>query len=108
MKYEIYQIKPEHVGFRFMHYTWFEKVTIDLYTKVYEGEIDDVPEEGKETLLELIYREFNLYRPKDFTGHSMSVSDVVVLDGEPYFCDSIGFTPVPEFFDASEDNHEQE
>ena len=41
-------------------------------------------------------------RPADFTGHSLSVSDVVVLNrsgkDEAHYCDSFGFTPVPEFF----------
>ena len=49
-----------------------------------------------------IYRTFNLDRPADFTGHSLSVSDVVVLNRsgkeEAHYCDSFGFTPVPEFF----------
>lgn len=113
MKYEIYQMKPEHVGLRFMRYRSIEtsgiKVTIDFYTKVYEGEVEDVTEERKKNLLERLYREFNINRPQDFTGHSMSVSDVVVLDEfDPYYCDSIGFTPLYEFFDASEDDHEQE
>ena len=40
--------------------------------------------------------------PADFRGHSLSVSDVVVLNRggkeEAHYCDSFGFTPVPEFF----------
>ena len=59
------------------------------------------PLDGK-TTLEDIYRTFNLDRPADFTGHSLSVSDVVVLNRsgkeEAHYCDSFGFTPVPEFF----------
>ena len=51
--------------------------------------------------LEGIYTRFNIGRPSDFTGHSLSVSDVVVLErgGEvtAYYCDSIGFEEVPEF-----------
>ena len=51
--------------------------------------------------LEGIYTRFNIGRPADFTGHSLSVSDVVVLErgGEvtAYYCDSIGFEEVPEF-----------
>ena len=54
------------------------------------------------TSLEDIYRTFNIDHPADFRGHSLSVSDIVVLnrDGkeEAHYCDSIGFTSVPEFF----------
>ena len=45
---------------------------------------------------------FNIQRPADFTGHSLSVSDVVVLnDGstvKAYYVDSIGFAELPDFF----------
>ena len=40
-------------------------------------------------------------RPADFTGHSLSVSDIVVLhqDGRDtaHYCDRFGFSQVPEF-----------
>ena len=49
-----------------------------------------------------IYERFNIQRPADFTGHSLSVTDVVVLnDGstvKAYYVDSIGFAELPEFF----------
>lgn len=32
--------------------------------------------------------------PKEFRGRSLSVSDVVELDGTPYFCDSFGWQKV--------------
>lgn len=52
--------------------------------------------------LDGIYERFNIQRPADFTGHSLSVSDVVVLnDGstvKAYYVDSIGFAELPEFF----------
>ena len=48
-----------------------------------------------ETSLEDIYTCFNIDHPKDFKGHSLSVSDVVVLhqDGQDaaHFVDSVGF-----------------
>ena len=53
------------------------------------------------TSLEDIYTRFNIDHPKDFKGHSLSVSDVVVLhqDGQDaaHFVDSVGFREVPEF-----------
>ena len=51
--------------------------------------------------LEDIYTRFNIDHPKDFKGHSLSVSDVVVLhqDGQDaaHYVDSAGFRQVPEF-----------
>ena len=53
------------------------------------------------TSLEDIYTRFNIDRPKDFKGHSLSVSDVVVLhqNGQDtaHYVDSFGYKNVPEF-----------
>lgn len=52
---------------------------------------------------ELNYTRFNIERPEDFTGHSLSVSDVVVIrqNGQEtaHYCDSFGFSEVPEFLE---------
>lgn len=54
-----------------------------------------------DTTLDSIYDQFNINRPADFTGHSLSVSDIVVLhrNGQDtaHYVDSIGFADVPEF-----------
>lgn len=53
------------------------------------------------TSLEDIYTRFNIDHPKDFKGHSLSVSDVVVLhqNGQDaaHYVDSFGYQQVPEF-----------
>ena len=53
------------------------------------------------TSLEDIFTRFNLDHPKDFKGHSLSVSDVVVLhqNGQDtaHYVDSIGYRQTPEF-----------
>ena len=53
------------------------------------------------TSLEAIFTRFNIDHPKDFKGHSLSVSDVVVLhqNGQDtaHYVDSIGFRQTPEF-----------
>lgn len=65
------------------------------YDFVYTAPLDDT------ITLEDIYEEFNLNHPKDFTGHSLSVSDVVVLhqDGKDstYYVDRIGFEKLAQF-----------
>ena len=67
----------------------------DNYVKVYEAELT----EGLS--LEDIYTRFNIDHPKDFYGHSLSVSDVVVLhkDGKDsaHYVDRFGYKEAPEF-----------
>jgi hypothetical protein len=59
------------------------------------------------TSLEDIFTRFNIDHPKDFKGHSLSVSDVVVLhqNGQDaaHYVDSFGFKKVPEFLQP--ENH---
>lgn len=65
------------------------------YDLVYTASLDS------KTTLEDIYRTFNIDHPADFKGHSLSVSDVVVLHqggkDTAHYCDSFGFQQVPEF-----------
>ena len=104
--FSIYQVPagPEGRDFRFRSYEELQAagLTVDRknYALVYTAPLD-----GK-TTLENIYRTFNTDdRPADFRGHSLSVSDVVVINRggkeEAHYCDSIGFTPVPEFMRES-------
>ena len=59
--------------------------------------------------LEAVYEKFNIDHPTDYKGHSLSVSDIVVLhqDGEntAHFVDSFGFTTLPEFLKAVSYTH---
>ena len=100
-RYGIYQLKDsaETRNIRFMDMDYLEKegipVSRENYTLVYTGEL----KEGMS--LEDIYTQFNIDHPADFTGHSLSVSDVVVLhqDGEntSHYVDSVGYREIPEF-----------
>ena len=67
----------------------------DHYVKVYEAELT------KGLSLEDIYTRFNIDHPKDFYGHSLSISDVVVLhkDGKDtaHYVDRLGYKEAPEF-----------
>ena len=102
--YSIYQLDlSDHTdNLRFISLDWLESkgfsVDLDNYRMVYAMRL-----EPGETL-EDIYRRFNIDHPKDFTGHSLSVSDVVVLHGNgadtAYYVDSIGFKELPDFFDT--------
>ena len=97
--YQITERDPEH-DYRFMGLDYVEKkgmtVTRADYDLIYAAPLTE-----KDTL-EAIYERFNIQRPADFTGHSLSVSDVVVLnDGKSIkacYVDSIGFAELPDFF----------
>ena len=69
------------------------------YAAVYMGLTEKITDPIE--TLDKLYNDFNTDRPKDFKGHSMSVSDVVALkkDGEItfHFVDSIGFKELPDF-----------
>lgn len=97
----IYQLKDtgEARDIHFMNIDYLESkeiaVTKENYDLIYTAPL----EEG--TSLKDIYTRFNIDRPADFRGHSLSVSDVVVLhqNGEntSYYVDSFGYREVPEF-----------
>ena len=63
------------------------------YKEVYSSELQTTIED-KMAVLEQLFDKFNRNHPEDFTGHSLSVSDVVILDNEIYFCDSFGWKKV--------------
>ena len=99
--FSIYQIKggDETRDFRFEPYDRLQAAgnVVDRanYELVYTAPL------APETSLEDIYTRFNIDHPKDFKGHSLSVSDVVVLhqDGQDtaHYVDSFGYKSVPEF-----------
>lgn len=57
-----------------------------------------------------IYTRFNIDHPADFTGHSLSVSDIVVLHqggkDTAHYCDRVGFSEVPEFLQPAKKSRE--
>ena len=99
--FSIYQIKSgdETRDYRFEPYARLQATghSVDRanYDLVYTAPLDS------KTTLEDIYRTFNIDHPADFKGHSLSVSDVVVLHQRgkdtAHYCDSFGFQQVPEF-----------
>lgn len=109
--FSIYQLKggEETRDYRFEPLDRLRAVGLDVqwdnYELVYSAPLAD------EESLEDIYRRFNIDHPADFTGHSLSVSDIVVLrngDTETaHYCDSFGFTKVPEFLQQQEKTVQQ-
>ena len=99
--FSIYQLKhgDETRDLRFEPYDRLQATgnSVDRanYERVYSAELTPG------TSLEDIYTRFNIDHPKDFKGHSLSVSDVVVLhqNGQDaaHYVDSFGYKSVPEF-----------
>ena len=111
-RFGIYQLKDteEARDIHFMGMDYLESkgiaVTKENYDLLYTAPL----EEG--TSLEDIYTHFNIDRPADFRGHSLSVSDVVVLhqNGEntSHYVDSFGYREVPEFTKELMEEHIKE
>ena len=123
-KYGIYQLKddPELRQFRFegtealkrMGITKynFDAIKRENYNLIYVGELSELQGQTQGETLEAVFEKFNIDHPTDYKGHSLSVSDIVVLheDGEntAHFVDSFGFTELPEFTRTLEGEKTQE
>ena len=99
--FSIYQLKrgDETRDLRFEPYDRLQATghTVDRanYELVYTAPLT------KDMTLGDIWEKFNIDHPADFKGHSLSVSDIVVLhqndEDTAHYVDSIGFQQVPEF-----------
>lgn len=123
-KYGIYQLKhnPELDHLRFegteslkrMGITKdnFDAIKPENYELIYVGELSELQEQTERETLEAIYEKFNIDHPEDYRGHSLSVSDIVVLhqngENSAHFVDSFGFTGLPDFMHTLEGVKEQE
>lgn len=123
-KYGIYQLKhnPELNHLRFegteslkrMGITKdnFDAIKPENYELIYVGELSELQEQTEGETLEAIYEKFNIDHPEDYRGHSLSVSDIVVLhqngENSVHFVDSFGFTGLPDFMQTLEGVKEQE
>ena len=111
-RFGIYQLKDteEARDIHFMGMDYLESKGIAVKKENYDLLYTAPLEEG--TSLEDIYTRFNIDRPADFRGHSLSVSDVVVLhqNGEntSHYVDSFGYREVPEFTKELMAEHTQE
>ena len=102
MKYKLYQIPfpkdgDEKAEATYMNYCFkslnrIDGVKIERYEMVYEGEIPDeiVPVDA----LEMIYMKLNARHPAGYKTRSVSVSDIVFLNNQYYYCDSFGWKRV--------------
>ena len=111
-RYAIYQIRDDSKGrdYLFMGTDYLKKQGFSMDYDDYQMVYSDVL--GENETLDSLYEKFNIGRPLDFTGHSLSVSDVVAIkrDGNvtAHYVDSYGYTELPEFFSQREKAIEQE
>ena len=108
--FSIYQLKPGDStrDYRFEPLDSIHRNGLSVKPENYEL-VYEAPLTTKDNL-ESIYTRFNVDRPADFTGHSLSVSDIVVLhqDGKDtaHYCDRAGFSEVPEFLQPAQKSRE--
>ena len=108
--FSIYQLKGgnETLDYRFEPLDSIHRNGLSVKPENYEL-VYTAPLTAKDDL-ESIYTRFNVDRPADFTGHSLSVSDIVVLhqDGKDtaHYCDRTGFSEVPEFLQPAQKSRE--
>ena len=108
--FSIYQLKGgnETLDYRFEPLDSIHRNGLSVKPENYEL-VYEAPLTTKDNL-ESIYTRFNVDRPADFTGHSLSVSDIVVLhqDGKDtaHYCDRAGFSEVPEFLQPAQKSRE--
>ena len=109
--YAIYQLKrdPSTAELSFMNSEWLQAHGIELkyenYELIYTGALT---QDGSQIdKLEDLYRIFNIEHPQDFTGHSLSISDIVALKQAGvvsyHYVDSIGYKELTNF--RNTDNH---
>ena len=108
--FSIYQLKGgnETLDYRFEPLDSIHRNGLSVKPENYEL-VYEAPLTEKDNL-ESIYTRFNVDRPADFTGHSLSVSDIVVLhqNGKDtaHYCDRTGFSEVPEFLQPAQKSRE--
>ena len=78
-----------------------QSVKPESYELVYSASLPPTDVRDQGSILEGLYAKFNLDRPEDFHGHSLSVSDVIVLkqkgQATSYYTDSFGFAELTGF-----------
>ena len=101
----IYQLRGSDytAQLRFMNAEYLEKKGLSArrenYAVVYAGSLDRRGD--TQDRLDELYETFNIRRPEDFRGHSLSVSDIVALKQNGvvscHYVDSRGFKALPDF-----------
>ena len=97
----IYQLKPDAPhGLRFERFDSLKEPPDQLHYECTYA-LSANPDIPRDQLLEQQYQTFNIDRPKDFTGQSLSVSDIVALKRNGlisyHYCDWAGYKELDYF-----------
>ena len=88
-RFKIYQIKNV-AKTDYAFHSWkdaFEKFSFTDYEYVYQGSSSSLDE---------IFMRFNINHPSDYSGHSLSVSDIVKFGNQYYYCNPFGWEDITE------------
>lgn len=111
-RYGIYQIIDSSPGreYEFMDLNFIERHGYQVRKEDYELIYSDEMHYGD--TLDSLYEKFNIAHPADYTGHSLSVSDIVVFNEngnvKAYFVDSISFRELPDFLQLETELNQEE
>jgi len=95
MKYKILQLNKDHHDLLFMMFDDVDNVDINNYHVVYEGEYPkEVNDKNINDALNHLYMKFNSILPDTYNGHSLSISDIIEINGHHYYIDSFDFKKV--------------
>lgn len=95
--FKLYQVKIKSLRQFYMCFQGLEMLgylelrdylTLDSYHVVYEGTLQD------DETLENLFLKYQGEKPENYKGRSISVSDIVKVDGKYYYCDSFGWEEV--------------
>lgn len=93
VEFKIYQMKHDESthGKKFFDLPQGENPERELYNEVYHAGIKEKDEATTYQMLENLFYIFNMQHPENFRGHSLSVSDIIELDGKLYVVQRLGF-----------------
>lgn len=88
----VLQLRKDAKDWRYKAFTAYEvmmkvfgKIEMDDYEEVYSGVMRD------NVTLEDVFEMGNWRHPEGWKGHSMSVSDIVEIDGKKWYCNDVGW-----------------
>lgn len=99
-KITVYQVKDETPNARYLMFSDLElvkkmglEITRDNYAVVWQGEVEDKGDVN--ATLEGVFHLLNVgQKPEGYKGHSLSVSDVIEMDGKYYYTDDYSFEEI--------------
>ena len=95
INYKIYQLSDledkKQLKIAFKDFSWIkDDFDFSYYKNIYQGSLEADTDRIK-AILDILFTKFNINPPQDFNGHSLSVSDIIEIDGKYWYCDFVGW-----------------